>query len=143
MSVRFYSTITPVTYMLFNGVFQRFPGLKIVTAETDFGWLPFLMQICDDQYTRYAVWHGSDAKKKPSEYMKEQFYCTFMYDEVGCSMLDYTGDDNIMWSSDYPHGVTTWPKSRDYIEKNLGARPQKQREKVLSGNAKRLYGLEG
>ncbi len=141
VSARFYSTVTPVTYMLFHGVFQRFPGLKMVTAETDFGWLPFLMQICDDQYSRYAVWYGSDADKKPSEYIREQFYCTFMDDEVGCSMLDYTGDENIMWSSDYPHGVTTWPKSQDYIEKNLGRSSPERRAKVLGGNARRLYGL--
>ena len=141
VAARFYSTITPVTYMLFNGVFQRFPGLKLVTAETDFGWLPFLMQICDDQWSRYAVWIGSDADKRPSDYIREQFYCTFMDDEVGCSMLGYTGSDNILWSSDYPHGVTTWPKSQEYIQKNLGKRSEEEREKVLGGNATRLYRL--
>ena len=141
VATRFFSTVTPAIYMLFHGVFQRFPGLRMVTAETDFGWLPFMMQICDDQWTRYAVWYGSDADKRPSDYIREQFYCTFMDDEVGCAMLDYTGTDNIMWSSDYPHGVTTWPKSRDYIEKNLGKRSTEEREKILARNAARLYGV--
>ncbi len=141
VATRFFSTVTPAIYMLFHGVFQRFPGLRMVTAETDFGWLPFMMQICDDQWTRYAVWYGSDADKRPSDYIREQFYCTFMDDEVGCAMLDYTGTDNIMWSSDYPHGVTTWPKSRDYIEKNLGRRSTEEREKILARNAARLYGV--
>lgn len=141
VAARFFSTVIPVTYMLFQGVFRRFPGLRLVTAETDFGWLPFLMQICDDQWDRYAVWFKTDADRKPSEYIREQFYCTFMDDEVGCSMLDYTGADNIMWSSDYPHGVTTWPCSRDVIEKNLGKRSDAEREKILSANARRLYGM--
>ena len=52
-------------------------------------------------------------------------------------MLDYIGADNIMWSSDYPHGVTTWPRSRDVIEKNLGKRSGEEREKILSANARR------
>ena len=141
VAARFFSTVIPVTYMLFQGVFRRFPGLRLVTAETDFGWLPFLMQICDDQWDRYAVWFKTDADRKPSEYIREHFYCTFMDDEVGCSMLDYTGADNIMWSSDYPHGVTTWPCSRDVIEKNLGKRSADEREKILSANARRLYGM--
>lgn len=141
VAARFFSSIIPITYMLFQGVFKRYPGLRLVTAETDFGWLPFLMQICDDQWERYAVWFKTKADRKPSEYIREQFYCTFMDDPVGCSMLDYTGADNIMWSSDYPHGVTTWPCSRDVIEKNLGTRSDEERQKILSGNARRLYGL--
>ena len=141
VAARFFSSVVPAMYMLFNGVFHRFPGLNVVTAETDFGWLPFMMQICDEQETRYAAWFGSEGDKKPSDYVKAQLYCTFMDDVVGCSMLDYTGADNIMWSSDYPHGVTTWPKSSEYIEKNLGKRSQEERSKILAGNAARIYRL--
>ena len=141
VSSRFFSTIVPCIWMIFAGVFERFPGLKLATVETDIGWLAFMMQICDDQWERYGTWFGTDAKKKPSEYIREQFYCAFMDDPVGCSLIDYTGSDNILWSSDYPHGVTTWPKSRQYIERNLGSRTAEEREKILAGNALRLFGM--
>lgn len=46
-----------------------------------------------------------------------------------------------MWASDYPHSVTTWPNSRQYIEKQMNGVAPDARAKLLANNAVELYAL--
>jgi predicted TIM-barrel fold metal-dependent hydrolase len=64
-----------------------------------------------------------------------------MDDTVGCNNLAFTGTDNLMWASDYPHSVTTWPNSRQYIDKQMKGVAADARASLLAGNAVKLYGL--
>ncbi len=139
--MRFTAPKEAVCYMLFSGVFTRHPHLKMVTAESDFGWLPFFIQCCDDMYERQRYWANLDLGRLPSEIIRDQVYCTFMDDAVGTSNLAFTGEDNVMWSSDYPHSVSTWPESNKYIEKQVAGLSPETRHKLLAGNAARLYRL--
>jgi predicted TIM-barrel fold metal-dependent hydrolase len=139
--LRFFAAIEPVSHILFSGVLERFPSLKLVSAESDSGWLAFFMQACDDQWERQRHWAKLPLTRPPSEIIREQVLVTFMDDAVGCSNVRFTGADNLMWASDYPHSVTTWPNSRQYIEKQMkGVQPEAQ-AKLLAGNAVKLYGL--
>ena len=140
--VRFTASKYAICYMLFTGVFTRHPGLKLVSGESDFGWLPFFGQCCDDMYNRQRHWAGIDFGEMPSDILKKQVFCTFMDDLVGMSLLPAWGTDNIMWASDYPHSVSTWPKSAEYIEKQMGGVTPDVRHKLLAGNAVQLYGLK-
>ena len=142
IALGFFPAMEPICYMIFSGVFDRFPGLKIVSAESDFGWLPFYMQICDDQFTRQRHWSKLEFDNPPSDYIRRQVFFTFMDDEVGCANLRYTGSDNLMWASDYPHSVTTWHRSQEYIDKQMAHCTAEERGKLLAGNAIRLYKLD-
>ena len=51
------------------------------------------------------------------------------------------GVANIMWSSDYPHPVSSWPNSRALIAKSLADVPDDERALILSGNAARVWNL--
>jgi predicted TIM-barrel fold metal-dependent hydrolase len=141
--LRFTAAQEAIADMLFSGVFQRYPEFRLVSAESDCGWLPFFMQICDDMYERNRHWAELNFDRTPSQILREQLYCTFMDDAVGCSNLGFTGTNNLMWSSDYPHSVSTWPKSQEYIKKQMAiARvTPSDRAKLLAGNAARLYRL--
>ena len=62
-----------MTNLVINGIPERFPKLKIVMVESGLAWIPFLMQRLDNEY----LMRTSEApllKKKPSEYMAENFY---------------------------------------------------------------------
>ena len=78
---------------------------------------------------------------KPSEYWLRQCYATYQSDEVGIRLLDYLGEDNIMWGSDVPHPDGVWPDSRDYIERELTTLDADRRRKVVCENAGCLYGF--
>jgi len=139
--LRYFAAMDPLSYMMFGGVFHRHPNLKMVTAESDFGWIPFWSQLCDDQWTRQRHWSKMELDKPPSEYIKQQVYATFMDDEVGCQNLRHTGTSTIMWASDYPHSVTTWPTSAEYIERQMKGVSPEDRHALLAGNAMRIYHL--
>jgi predicted TIM-barrel fold metal-dependent hydrolase len=134
--------------VIFSGALERYPGLKIVLAETGIGWLPYMLERMDDTYRKFLdapdFWrsHGGLAlAMAPSAYFHRQVWATFQTDRAGLRLLDAIGEDRVMWASDYPHADSTWPESRKAIEdgfKDVAAGPRRQ---ILCENARRLYGL--
>jgi len=135
--------------VVFSGALERYPKLKIVLAETGIGWIPYFLERMDDTYRRFKYspeqWKKDEGDKKlplkPSEYFKRQVWATFQIDPVGLRLLDVMGEDRAMWASDYPHGDSTWPNSQSAIEEQFRGIPEATRRKVLSDNARTLYGL--
>jgi predicted TIM-barrel fold metal-dependent hydrolase len=46
-----------------------------------------------------------------------------------------------MWSSDYPHPVSTWPKSESIVAELFADTPPEDRDLMVSGNARRIWSL--
>ena len=46
-----------------------------------------------------------------------------------------------MWSTDYPHSDSTWPKSREVLEAHFKDIPADERTLIAGANAAKLYGL--
>ena len=129
---------------IFYGILERFPGLKLVTVENEIGWLPFMLQQWDYYLQRKYGGPGNPIpiKLSPSEYFKRQIFATFFNDTVGGHNLEWWGEENCMWSNDFPHPNSTWPDSRKVIKRDLGHLPAEKRVKILSANAGKLYGLK-
>jgi predicted TIM-barrel fold metal-dependent hydrolase len=126
--------------IIFSGVLERFPDLKIVSAENEIGWIPFWLDQADKFFERYRSIEDLAISKRPTEYFERQVFATFFNDRVGACLLSHWGLDNYMWSNDYPHGGSmTWPYSGEVIARDLGHLPVKDRVKLLSGNVARLY----
>ena len=51
------------------------------------------------------------------------------------------GSNNLMWSNDYPHPNSTWPKSWDVITRDLGHLSEETRSRLLQENVRQLYKL--
>lgn len=47
-----------------------------------------------------------------------------------------------MWSNDYPHTDSSWPNSREMIDRETAHLPDDVKAKVLAGNAAALYGFD-
>ena len=128
--------------LIFSGVLERFPRLKVVLVENEIGWIPFLLEQWDYYFKRHGVDRpGLALKRLPSEYFHEQVYATFFNDAVGGHMLSWWGADNCMWSNDYPHGNSTWPHSREVVARDMGGLPADTRAKLLRENVARLYDI--
>jgi len=128
--------------LMFYGVLERYPRLKIVTVENEIGWMPFMLQQWDYYYRRFRGVNPPPINKDPSEYFKQQIYLTFFNDSVGGRNLEWWGEDNCMWSNDFPHPNSTWPNSRKVIERDLGHLPKEKQTKLLYANVARLYNME-
>ena len=120
-------------------VFERFPKLKIVSAENDTGWLPHFMYRLDHTCERYGGYFS--LKEKPSDYLKRQLWATFLDDRVGALTYEIFGENNYMWGSDFPHSDCTWPHSREVIAKDFANVPDAVTRKIVCGNAAKLYGF--
>ena len=126
--------------LIVSGVFERFPRLRIVLVENEIGWLPFALDQWDYYYHRLSAYRPMPISAEPSSYFRRQVFATFFRDPLAGRLLDWWGTDNCMWSNDYPHGNTTWPKSREYISQHLGHLPEDVQQRLVRRNAENLYG---
>ena len=56
-------------------------------------------------------------------------------------MLNWWGDDNCMWSNDFPHGNSTWPESSEVVARDLGSLPANLRAKLVRENVAKVYNI--
>ena len=127
--------------IIFSGVLERYPRLKVVSVENEIGWIPFWLGQCDKNFRRHRHSHPLPIDKPPSEYFARQVYATFFNDHIGGRLFSWFGADNCMWSNDYPHQNSTWPHSQDVIARDLGPLDAGDRAKLLNTNVARLYNL--
>jgi predicted TIM-barrel fold metal-dependent hydrolase len=128
--------------IVMSGVLERYPKLKLVSAENDTGWLPHFMYRLDHAYDKYGVMSGlHQFELKPSEYLRRQLWATFQDDPVGPATYQFFGADKYMWASDFPHTDSTWPRSREVIKADFAGVPEEVTRKIVCDNAARLYGI--
>ena len=82
--------------LVFGGVLERFPELKIVSAENDTGWFPHFMYRMDHAYDKFHAMEKEPLPMQPSEYVKRQVWATFQDDPVGPATYKIFGEDNYM-----------------------------------------------
>ena len=125
--------------IIYGGVLEAYPNLKIVIAEAGIGWIPYVLDHMDleweDQFKDLTL------KMKPSDYWRRQCKATYQTDRVGARLLDMIGEDNVMWGSDFPHPDGVWPDSQEFIQNELGYLDEATRRKVICTNAAELYGF--
>jgi predicted TIM-barrel fold metal-dependent hydrolase len=130
-----------LTVFIFSGVLERFPHLKLVSAENNVGWLPYVIQRWDQSFSGGRSMYSTPLKLKPSEYFHRQVYATFIDDPLGVQNRAQIGIENIMWSSDYPHTASTWPHSQECIARDFTAVAADEKRKIVRQNAIDLYDL--
>jgi predicted TIM-barrel fold metal-dependent hydrolase len=65
-----------------------------------------------------------------------------MRDHAAIACRHLIGLDRIMWSSDFPHGDSTWPDSQEVIDDQMAGVPEADQRAILHDNAARMYGFE-
>ena len=134
-------TMPLITEMIFQGVFDRFPKLRMAAVETGVGWIPHFLEMTDDRYWRNRHHAGVKLKKVPSEYFRDHWLATFIVDRNGISVRHQVGIDNMAWSTDFPHHGNDWPYSRKTIDALFADVPDDERRKIVCTNAARFWGL--
>ena len=130
--------------LLFSGIFERHPRLRILLVESNIGWIPTLLEQSDDMFRRYRWWTGAhkEMSEMPSRIFHRNFWATFMVDRSGIELRHRLNVDHLMWSTDYPHSGCDWPDSGLVIERVFEGVPKAEVRKMLHENAKRLYQLD-
>jgi predicted TIM-barrel fold metal-dependent hydrolase len=123
-----------------GGVLERFPRLRIGLLEGNCGWAPWLLQRLDEHWEWVGASEAPDLTMKPSEYFRRNCYLSVEADEESVKYyVDAYGDENLVFSTDYPHADSKYPRSIEAFRK-LPLSPASQK-KILWDNCRRLYGL--
>lgn len=133
--------LEPPAIMIYGGVFDRFPDLRIGLIESGVGWIPWACEYMDRTWRMQRHWTECDISHPPSHYFDRNIYASFISDRIGVELRHKPGGRNIMWSSDYPHSETTFPHSHKVIEENFRDVPAAERDWIIAGCAKKFYGL--
>lgn len=138
---------TTFATLVLSGVLERFPGLKVIAAELNCGWLAYFLRRMDERFeSRATRLHGSPfatkLRLKPSEYFHRQLYATFIDDDFGLAHRHDIGVDNMLWSSDFPHSATFWPHSQEKIATDFRDVDEEDKRKILCTNTAKLYGFD-
>jgi predicted TIM-barrel fold metal-dependent hydrolase len=63
----------------------------------------------------------------------------FQEDDLGIELRHRIGVENLLWGSDYPHAESTFPKSREILERILQGVPEEEKAKIAGDNTAKLY----
>ncbi|HWP57870.1 MAG TPA: amidohydrolase family protein [Candidatus Acidoferrales bacterium] len=133
------SSVFVISLYSFSRILLRHPRLRIVLAESALSWGMLYMEWADHQFEHDGLKReGYDLK--PSEMFHRQCYFTSWFDEVA-PFLEFVGADHILWSTKFPLATSTWPRTRETVERCLKGVSPEARAKVLWQNAASLYRL--
>jgi predicted TIM-barrel fold metal-dependent hydrolase len=129
--------IPAIASMVLDGLFDRFPRLKVVSVEAGCGFAAYLMDRLDEKHHFFGA--TSPLKLKPSDYFRRNLYFVAEPEErtIG-AMLDLVGEDRILWGSDFPH-VDSRMDAADLIRGGVADLPPDRRARVLGENAQAIW----
>ncbi len=126
---------------LTSGVMARFPNLKLMYAEAQIGWVPYVIARADDLWRQQPWNFEGRVPEPPSTYYYDRIYSCFFRDAVGIELLDRLGRDQVLYETDYPHQDGTFPHSPKIAAELFGHLPQETVDKLARGNSAKLFGL--
>ncbi len=127
--------------MILGGALDRFPDLKVAFLEGNCSWLPWWLYRLDDQWDKFGAGEKVQLKEKPSTYFLRQCFISIDADEhLAADTLDRLGDNNVVFSTDYPHPDSAFPHAVNELLSIPGISRASQK-KILWDNCARLYGL--
>ena len=143
-TLAFNNSMASLADWLFSGKLIKFPKLKLAYSEGQIGWIPYALERADTVWDKHEAWQKSKAliPEPPSSYYYGRIFGCFTADHHGLHSLAEVGEDNICFETDYPHTDTTWPNSKEYIEKMLADFDDDIAYKVLRGNAIKMLELD-
>ncbi len=123
-----------------GGVLHRFPKLKAAFLEGNCSWAPWLFHRLDEHYEWVGRAEFPELTKKPSEYFASNCWVSIEADEApGKYFIDRFGDSQLVFSTDYPHGDSKFPRAVEgFLQLPI---PDASKKKTLWDNCARLYGL--
>jgi predicted TIM-barrel fold metal-dependent hydrolase len=126
--------------MVFGGVMERFPKLRVAFLEGSCSWVPWLLWRMAEYLEMFGEAEYPGLKLTPQEYFQRQCYAAIECDEVTAKHLPEFGlEDNLVFSTDYPHADVKYPRAVEILLNQPFSTTMKR--KCLWDNCARLYSL--
>lgn len=142
-------TYRPMNFLLWGGVFEQFPKLKVSFTEAGTAWMiPHYLRMLDHNYhdVMFSAKLGdftSHLTMAPSDYFRRNIAIgTSCMPRADAEVREAVGLDQMMWGSDYPHPEGTWPKTAEQLFSTFHDLPEQDIAAMLGENAIRFYGFD-
>jgi predicted TIM-barrel fold metal-dependent hydrolase len=131
----------PMWQMILGGVFDRFPGLKVVLTEIRLDWIPATLDYLDGVYDKHL--DHLPAARRPSEYWPTNFLAgaSFIH-KAEVERRHELGVETILFGRDFPHNEGTWPHTAEYLRVAFAGVPEDELRLMLGLNGVRFLGLD-
>lgn len=139
------SNMRIIANLCFSDLFDRFPKLKIVSAESGIGWLPFLLEGMEYHFDEMITEPEelAFAKKRPIEYFREHIYVMFWFESSGpAKLIEDIGVNNVLIETDIPHPTCLYPGPKEHFARVMKDLPDEVKRRVLQDNAAELYKIK-
>lgn len=143
-SQMYMSNVRIVVNLCMSDLFDRFPRLQVVSAESGIGWIPFILEAMEFQLDEMVslpeeVGHQ---QRRPTEYFRDHLYVMFWFEQNAPEkLITDIGVGNVLIETDIPHPTCLYPEPRRHFSKVLGQLEADTRRRVLQDNAAELYGI--
>ena len=137
-----FENMISIGHFMYGGILDRFPKMRISILEGNAGWVPFwlnrLEKCCEGRQS--VFFDETPLKATPQEYFARQCYVAADADEPSIGfVINYVGDDNIIFNTDYPHPDAPAPEEPvpNMLEQPIS---EESKRKILWDNSVGLYG---
>lgn len=128
--------------VILSGVLERFPRLKVISAENGTDWLPWWIERL--KRARSILRESSYPTKltlEPIEYFYRQVYFTYINEPHAVNNRELIGVDHLMFATDYPHSASVWPKSQEVVERDMESVPAEEKRKLIHDNVMKAFNI--
>ena len=141
--ILFFDSYMTLANLVYAGVLERHPGLRIGILECGGGWIAHWMDRFDE-FTQSYGWQLRGLRLKPSEYFLRQGYVSFDPGERTMGALTrFIGTETMIWASDFPHSDAKFPGVVAELREHTADLAPDARANLFGKNALRLYGVAG
>lgn len=131
-----------ISQLIAFGTLDRFPQLKFHFAEANAGWMAWALWKMDDDYDIMKVAAKGNLKKAPSQYVRDNCFFSIIRDPISMKVRDLIPWENLMWGSDFPHSVGSFPNSHKWLDIIFEGVSAADRRKIVLENPAAFYGLD-
>jgi uncharacterized protein len=144
-SQMYMSNVRIVVNLCMSNLFDRFPRLRIASAESGIGWVPFVLEAMEYQVDEMVV-DQSEAQfqqRRPTDYFRDHIYVMFWFERSApAKLLEDIGLSNVLVETDFPHPTCLYPGSQEHFKRALAGLDPHARKRILRENAAELYGVD-
>ena len=139
----FANAMSSMVDFLMSGLLVDHPDLKLLYAESQLGWIPYIVQRIDQVWEDNQGWaQTKHIPEPPSTYYYRQIFGCFINDAHGLKSLDEVGVDNVLSETDYPHSDSSWPDTKEIVSGLVAGLDDETVHKIVRGNAIKLLQLD-
>jgi predicted TIM-barrel fold metal-dependent hydrolase len=139
------SNVRIIVNLCMSSLFDRFPNLKIVSAESGIGWVPFVLECLEYQFDEMVTKpvEVGHTQRRPAEYFREHIYVMFWFEQSGpAKLIPDIGSRNILVETDVPHSTCLYPGPLEHFRKVLADVPTSDVRHILQDNAAGVYRIQ-